>query len=334
METTTRDNAPSIPPQMFGDQLTKLIIQYAIWGLILVVVILFSFGSPAFLTGETLRNILVQATISVIVASGLTLVIAAGNWDLSFGSVAGLAGMMASWVMGQTLLEAGGDGNLLPALAVGLGIGLLCGALNGVLIAYLGFNDLLTTLATSAVFLGLTWIPSDGYKIYKGLGDGYRYLYSGKVGEFPFVIILTVVIVGLIYLLLHRAAAGRRIYATGGNATAARYSGVRIPRIRFLVFALAGVLAAVGGILTTSQQVGAWVLLGQPFLQRDFAAVFLGWALVGKPSILGTVIGAIFLATLRIGLILVDVPYHYSDVTVGVVLLAAIAIGSERQKRI
>jgi ribose transport system permease protein len=332
MGTLARPEKAAWSAETGGDRLAKTLVRYATLGLMLVLVLAFALASPLFLSWETLQNVITQASISAIVASGLTLVLATGNWDLSFGSTAGLAGMMTCWVIGRTI-NAQGDGNMALGIAVGLAFGLACGALNGLFVAHFGFNDMLTTLATSAVFLGLTWIPSDGYKIYKGLGPSYSFLYSGRLGPVPFVVIPTLIFAGFAYLLLHRSRTGREIYATGGNATAAYHSGIRIPHVRFLVFALMGVFAAVGGILSTSDQVGAWVLLGQPFMLRDFCAAFLGWSLAGRPSVLGAVIGAYFLITMRIGLILVGIPYHYSDVIIGLILVIAIAIGSERQKR-
>lgn len=308
-------------------RLLHLAIDYGIFWAMGTTIIVFAIIIPRFFTLTTLENVLMAMSIPAIVSLGLTFVLIAGNWDLSFGSTAGLVTMTTCYVISMT------GGNVFLGILAGLGITLLVGFFNGIAIAYRRFSDLLTTIAMSSLLFGLSFLYSGGYEIHKHVRSSLGFFYYGHLGPIPFVIIFTLLVYLLVYLILNRSRLGRAFYATGGGEEAAVYSGANVRRLKMSAFIICAVLAGIGGILSAAQSGRAWVLLGQRFLLTDFTVAFLGWSIFGKPSVLGTFIGALFLSILRSALIMASAPYHLSDILTGLLLLIAIVIGMEKRKR-
>ena len=304
------------------------LVRYAMVGVFVVLITAFGILSPQFLTAETLRNILWHMSISAIVALGVTFVAITGKWDISFGGTAGLATMTTCY-----LITLFGEHATAWAILVGLAIGLAVGGINGILVVRFGLPDLLTTLATYSLAFGLSFLPGGGYELHHNLGKSFAFLFNGMIGPIPFITIFVSLIYCIAYLILHRSRFGRAAYAIGMGEQTALFSGISVQSIRLSAYVLCGSLAAFGGILTASEHMRAWVLLSQGYLLRDFAALFLGISLFGRPTVYGTWLGAFFLTTVRTGLVLCRAPYHVSDVLTGALLLTAISIGIAQAKR-
>jgi ribose transport system permease protein len=312
----------------FLQRVKSFALRYGTTIMMVSLIIAFSMMSPIFFSFMTFLDALVNMTVSGIVALGLTFVVASGRWDLSFGRVATFVAIIVC-----ALLSIAPTWATIPLIALGIGAGVLIGWVNGLLVGRYRFNDMLCTLAVSSLVFGLGYIPTGGLHIYKNFGSQFVFLFNGHIGSVPFASVLLLLTYVAGYVVLHKSSFGRSVYAVGGNERASWFSGIDVSKVRIWVYILCAALAAFGGMLQASHDRTAWVLMGERYLLRDFAAVFLGWSIMGKPCVVGTFFGALFLSLLRIGFVLIEAPYALSDVMTGVVLILAIAVGAERSKR-
>jgi ribose transport system permease protein len=281
--------------------------------------------SPIFLTSSNLKNVLIQAGTNAIVAAGMTFVILSADIDLSVGSALAL-----SSVVGATYIKNGEP--IWLGILIMLGVGSAGGLLNGICVAYLGFPSFITTLATMWLFRGLAYVYTEGQAV-TGLPKDFRQLALGDVYGIPNVILLILVVYAISYLILSRVTIGRHIYAVGDNKEAARLSGVNVNRTKVLVFVLSGFLAALGAGLYLPSVSGQPVA-GITYELSAIAAVVIGGTSLsgGVGGILGTLGGAIFIATLMNGLVILNVSAFWQQVLMGIVVLAAVAIDKYRQR--
>jgi len=258
-------------------------------------VILFGIASPHFLSADNLLNVMQQSAINAILGIGLTFVIISAGIDLSVGSILALCGLVVA-----DLLVAGHSS--LVAVGAGLLVGLGCGAVNG----------LITTLGRIPPFittLGMMLIARSAAKIYSGsrpisgLPDSFRAL-SGNLAGVPVMVLVVAVFYVLAHLVLTRTKLGRYTYAIGGNEQAAWLSGVPVGRYKIAIYALSGLMAGVAAVLMTSRLNAASPLSGEMYeLYAIAAAVIGGTSLMGgEGRVLGTLIGALIMGTLRNGL--------------------------------
>ncbi|GAA2346808.1 substrate-binding domain-containing protein [Saccharopolyspora halophila] len=297
-------------------------------GGLVVLVVLLSLLSPDFLTPNNLLNVGVQASVVAILAFGLTFVIVSGGIDLSVGSVAGLAGIVAGWAANSLGLP------LWLAIPIGLGSGALAGLASGALVTAGRVPPFIATLAMLSVARGLALVVADGRPISM---DGWiGRIGSGELfGVLPYPVLIMLVIGLLTAFVLRRTYAGRAMYAIGGNAEAARLSGIKVTRQKLLVYALSGLFAAVAGILLAARLASAQPEAGTGYELDAIAAVVIGGASLagGVGSALGTFVGALVLAVLRNGLNLLDVSAFWQQVVIGLVIAAAVLFDTLRQRR-
>jgi ribose transport system permease protein len=282
--------------------------------------------SPIFLTSSNLNNILIQAGTNAIIAAGMTFVILSGEIDLSVGSTLAL-----SSVVGATYIKDGGP--IWVGVLIMLGIGAFGGLLNGIGVAYFGFPSFITTLSTMWLFRGLGYVYTEGQAV-TGLPREFRNLAMGKIVGISNVIILIVVVYAIAYFLLSKTTIGRHIYAVGDNAEAARLSGVSVNRMKVLVFVISGLLAALGGVVYTSRLFSGQPVAGITYELSAIAAVVIGGTSLsgGVGGVVGTLVGAVFIATLMNGLVIENVSSFWQQVLMGVVVLAAVALDKYRQR--
>ena len=239
---------------------------------LLVVIAVFGIARPdSFLTLDNLNSILLQAAAPAILAIGLTVPLALGEFDLSVGSMVGLGG--ASAVALITL-----HGVAWPAaVVIALLIGMLAGLTNGIFIAYLGASSFVQTLAMGVILLGVEYLFTDQQTLFTGIPQGYKDLgQATPFGGINIQIWMALVVAVLAYLFLEQTETGRRIYAVGGNPDAARFAGVDVKRLRTLGFIIVAVAAAVTGILITAQGATSSPNAGVSYLLPAYAAAFLG----------------------------------------------------------
>ncbi len=294
---------------------------YGIVAAFLVVFVILSFSSDAFFTRQNLTNITFQAAPVGIMAVGGTLVFIAGGFDLSVGAISGFAGIIAA------KLFLGSGLGLWPSLILGALVGFGLGAGNGVVTTLGRINPFIATLATSIIIRGVAIAVTGGFLVSVddesfgtlGLGQGFGLNYP------IFVWLGFALIVGF---LLSRTTFGRHIYAAGGNAEAARLSGVRVGLVRGTTFAISGLSAGIAGVILASE-VGTAQADANPLIEFDaITAVVLGGVSIlgGEGAVWRAVLGALFLQMIGNGFNLLNVQPVYQQVSKGAILLVAVGL--------
>jgi ribose/xylose/arabinose/galactoside ABC-type transport system permease subunit len=292
-----------------------LLALFIIFGLLSVI-------SPQFLTATNLSNILVQTSTLMIVAAGLTVGVAAGEFDLSVGAVAGLAGVLVTGVL-VNLTD-----NVVLAIALGLVAGAVIGAVNGVVVAVVGLPSLIATLGMISVVTGLNLWYTKGRAVYGGLPDWFAFPGRGSVFGIPVSIIIMLVVLGVTYLVLERLAIGRHLYTIGANRDVARLAGIAVARNRFFALVFSGVCGALAGIVLASRLGSGQPSAGDHFLMNGLAAVFLGMTAftLGQANIRGTIVGTLIIGVLSNGFNLLGLPFFVQDIAMGTVMIAAVTL--------
>ncbi|RNF36349.1 ABC transporter permease [Paracoccus methylarcula] len=296
------------------------------WEALLLIVavaifVLNSLASPYFLDPWNLSDATFNFTEKAMIAFAMAILIIAGDIDLSVGAIIALASTMMGVAM--TL------GAPTPVLVLlGLGTGLACGAFNGLLVARLGLPAIVVTIGTMSLFRGISYIV---------LGDGAFTGYPASFAWFGqgyvfWVITVEMVIFALAALgfgiLLHRTNFGRMAYAIGNNATAARFSGIRVGRVRFILFLLTGLMSGVAAICLTSRLGSTRPSIAFGFELEVVTIVVLGGVAIlgGSGSITGVVLAALVMGLVTFGLGLLNVPGIVMSIVVGALLIAVIAL--------
>lgn len=290
-------------------------------GLILLVIIISALNS-AFLEPSNLFNLLRQVSINGLIAFGMTFVILTGGIDLSVGSTLALSSAMVA-----ILMVSGVDSII--ALLLGCIFGAVLGAVNGLLITLGKMAPFIATLATMTVFRGLTLVITDGNPI-TNLNGSYAFQLFGR-GYFlgiPVPAVTMFVTFIILYILLHKTVFGRQTYAMGGNEKAAFISGIKVNKLKIMIYSLAGLMSAMAGAILTSRLNSAQPTAGMSYELDAIAAVVLGGTSLtgGKGRILGTLIGVLIIGVLSNGLNLLGVSSFYQQVVKGVVIIIAVLI--------
>ncbi|KSU82019.1 ribose ABC transporter permease [Fictibacillus enclensis] len=291
-----------------------------------IILIVLSILSPQFFTLANILNVLRQVSINALIAFGLTFVILTGGIDLSVGSMLALSGAITAGLM------AGGTDPIL-AMLVGLAAGAVMGAINGLIITKGKVAPFIATLATMTVFRGLTLVYTDGKPI-TGLSDDMSFVLMGR-GYFagiPIPVIWMLASFAVLWFLLKKTTFGRRTYAIGGNEEASLLSGIKVDRIKVMIYSLTGLLSAFAGIILTSRLNSAQPTAGTAYELDAIAAVVLGGTSLsgGRGWIFGTLIGALIIGVLNNGLNLLNVSSFYQQVVKGGVILLAVLLDRKK----
>ncbi|CAN5462848.1 ribose ABC transporter permease [soil metagenome] len=289
-----------------------------------VVFVALSLGSPTFLTPLNMLNLLDRQSGIVIIAVASTLVLIAGGIDLSVGATY----MLASVLCANFVLSAG----TWAGVAAALGAGLLVGVVNGVVTTYLKITPLIATLAMSFIIAGATTLVAQGRLL--NLTDpkfaGFKAIAQSPILGLPASIWVAIVVVVVLGVVLARTTWGRYIYATGGNAEAARLAGIRVSSTRIFTFAVAGLAAAVAGVLDTARTAGVPT---NSSVATTVTFTVLAGIVVGGTSILGgegaiwrSVVGVLFIALVYNGFNLLRIDPLFQQIALGVILLLAVGI--------
>ena len=283
-----------------------------------------------FVTARNLLNVSQQMSMLAVVAAGMTVVMAMGDFDLSVGSMASLAGVVAALVF-----IAGGPAPV--AVGAALAAGLAGGLVNGFLVAYVGILPFIATLGAMTVFSGLAFRLSGGKtlfgsaipKDFAGFARGGIALGDGGLA-LPNLTLVALGAVVLVWALLEQTVHGRRLYAIGGNAEAARLAGVRVRPLRLAAFGFAGLSAAAAGLMYASRVASANPTQGAGLMLDAIAAVFLGMTMSeeGEPRVLATLAGVLILGLLGNGLTQMNVDSYVRDILTGSIVIAAVAASS------
>lgn len=301
--------------------------QIFLFVVMILICIVLTAESKYFLTWKNIRNILEANSYRLILAVGMTFVIASGVMDLSAGAVVSMCGVIMA-----VSLHAG-----LPvpaAVALGICSGAAIGALNGILIHYTGINFFILTLAVSGMLRGVSLMITDGKPITR-FGREFIFLGIGRIGELQLSVIFAVLLVLVSFPLMFHMKWGNYVTALGGNKDALEKSGIHVGRIRISVHVFLGVTAAVTAVIITSRLNSAEPNAGMNMeLDAITAAVMGGTAITGgRASIGGTVLAVLILGVIRNGLTLMSVSSDYQQWITGFLLLVSVLISEIRVRK-
>ncbi|WBF66214.1 ribose ABC transporter permease [Desulfovibrio subterraneus] len=310
-----------------GVSLKQRLIQQKTLIALVVMIIVVSLLNPNFFTTGNLLNILRQTAVNAIIAVGMTFVILTAGIDLSVGSVLALCG-----AIGASLIAA----ELPIVLAVGaaLGSGILLGAASGVIISKGKVQAFIATLVSMTMVRGLTLVYTDGRPISTGFtdtADAFSYIGTGYLLGLPVPIWIMAVVFAAAWYVLKHTRLGRYVYALGGNEAATRLSGINVDRIKITVYAIAGFLSALAGLVVTSRLSSAQPTAGAGYELDAIAAVVLGGTSLmgGKGTIMGTLLGALIIGFLNNALNLLDVSSYYQMIAKALVILLAVLVDTK-----
>lgn len=305
---------------------------------LLAIILFFAIQLPdTFLTPRNLLNVSQQISMLAVIAFSMTVVMVMNDFDLSVGSMASLAGVIAA-----VLFAA--DQPVWVGVTAALAVGLLGGLFNGFLVSIIGILPFVATLGTLTIFSGLAFFISDGKTIF---GRDIPSEFSGfarsgipleSLGllklKFPALTITALAVLFFIWLVLEQTNYGRRLYAIGGNMEAARLAGVRVKMLRMSAFAFTGIGAAVAGLMYASRVASANPTQGAGLMLDAIAAVFLGMTMgkEGEPRVLATLVGVLILGILDNGLTQMKVDSYVREMLIGAIVIIAVASSSIGRK--
>ena len=292
--------------------------------LVVIAVIIFavnSFASPYFLDPWSLSDLTFNFTEKGLIALAMVLLIISGEIDLSVAAIVALASTM----MGMAVQAGAGT----PVLvAIGVVVGLACGAFNGLLVTRLGLPSIVVTIGTMSLFRGIAFIIL-GDQAYKGYPESFAFFGQGYVWwVFSFELALFLVAALIYWFVLHRTSFGRRVFAVGNNPVACQFSGVRVDRIKFILFCLTGLMSGIASVLITSRLGSTRPSIAQGYELEAITMVVLGGVSIlgGAGSILGVVLAAFIMGLVTFGLGLLNVPGIVMSIFIGLLLIIVIAL--------
>jgi ribose transport system permease protein len=280
-----------------------------------------------FLDPGNLLNIIRQTAMISIMAVAMTFVLSAGEIDLSVGAVAGFASVVAAMAIKQAGMPAG--------IAAGLAVGVFAGFVNGWLSTRLAIPSFLTTLAMMGIAKGVAMWVSDTAAI-PILSQTYAFIFGGgNIGPIPILLVWTLLAAVVGHLVLAKTTFGRRVLATGGNETAARYSGIDTQSIKMRVLVLSGVVAAIAGMLYAGRLQSGRFQFGEGDELSVIAAAVLGGTSLfgGAGTVIGTIAGALMIGIINNGLILLGLEYSQQLIARGLIIILAVALSSKRKRQ-
>jgi ribose transport system permease protein len=302
-------------------------------GTVIFFLLLFAFltaeSGSKFLSGHNILQVLSQESPTILVGTGVTIALMSGQFDLSVGGILGLGAM---FTVGLTANQ----GIPIPLMVVMvLAAGAACGLINAFIVIVLRVNSIVATLGTGTVYLGFTLWYSHGASVFENVPKTLTDLGTQKVGPVPLPIIYALVIVALMWMVTTQMSIGRRWYGIGANAEASRLAGVNVRRVTVWAYVATGMLAAAGGMVLASRLGSAEPTTGQSYLLPAFAAAFLGASTLsdGRFHVIGTAIGAFFVAYGANGLQVMGLEPFATNIFNGVVLILAVALTEFLRRR-
>jgi len=279
-----------------------------------------------FFNAETLTQIAKDTSFFAIMAVGMTFVIIVGGIDLSVGAIYALAAVSGALVLSQAG-PSGNPGSVILGVLITSGVATLAGFLNGSMIVAFNVHPFIITLGTMAIYRGIAFVQTNGQSIGEfpsSFRELVRHELFGGLSLVPLLIMVIVMVIGGIFLA--KMAIGRKVYAVGGNETASRYSGIRVGRVKILVYTISGLAAGIAAVLSLGYYGAGSSGDGQGYELNVIAAAVVGGASLvgGKGTAFGALLGAIILQMISNGLVILDIPQNYSQIVIGLVVIAAV----------
>lgn len=330
-------------PQAGSANLLLVLLKARTFIALILVFAFFAFAAPNFLSTANMVIMSKHVALNAFLAIGMTFVIISGGIDLSVGSIVGLCGMVAGWLVLYGMDPGLGwsiQFNTVEICLIVMVVGVLIGAVNAFLITKLNVAPFIATLGTLYVCRGAAMLFSDG-RTFPNLNgnpeygsDTFRLIGAGTVLGLPISIWMLIVVAGIAAYIARRTPLGRYVYAVGGNERGAALSGVKVNRIKFFVYMFSGLCAALVGLIISSQLVASHPATGQAFELNAIAAAVLGGTSMsgGRGRIGGTIVGAFVIGVLSDGLVMMGVSSFWQTVIKGLVIIAAVVVDQAQQK--
>ena len=293
-----------------------------------IFLVIFPTTRTTFLTPNNMFNILRQNASNLFLATGMTMVIILGGIELSVGSVIALSGCVAAGcVVNLGLPEAVG---FLAAILVGAIVGMF----NGLVICKTDIPPFIVTLASMNIAKGIALVYTQGAPI-RCMTDAFKFPGAGYVGPVPTPVILMLIVFVIAALMINRTQLGRHIYAVGGNAQAAKFSGINVSKVKFIVYTYTGIMAGISGVVVASRLYSGQPTAGDGAEMDAIAAVVVGGTSMsgGSGRIGGTLIGVLIIGVLNNGLNLMGVDSNWQYIVKGLVILLAVYVDFIRNKK-
>lgn len=311
-------------------ELWRWLGRYGALAVLATMIVVVAIMEPStFATKDNVINILNQSALAAIISMGVTFPLVAGEFDLSVGNTASLAGVVAC-----TFMLKHGFG-IPEAFVLTIIVGAAIGVVNGLIVTVIGVNALVATLGVGTIVIGVNYAVAGGLPVTLTDADSFIDLTLGKLFGIPYPIYVMVGLGILLWVLLNRTVLGQSMQAVGGNPVAARLSGVRVDRVRLLVFVIAGACAAVTGILLASRTGSASVDGGDTYLLSAYAAAFFGSAVLreGQFHIVGTLVGVVTVAVGFNAIALIGLGTQWQYLFQGGLLILGVGVGTMARRR-
>lgn len=308
-------------------QVLELSKKYGIAVITIALFIILALTTEGFFTERNIRNLLDQQSTILIAASFMTIVIISGNFDISISAIFVVTPLFALNIENAT-------GNILLSVLGGVGLGVVLGAFNALVVTYFKVNSFIATLATSFMFFGFGYLISDR-SLMRPVTDSYQQIARTKFFDITSATWIALVVVLVASILLTRTRFGRNVFATGGNQEAARLAGINVSQVQAITFILLGAAAALAGIVNSSRSISAQPSDDFSFVFSVLTAVIVGGTSImgGKGAIWRTVAAAFFLAFMNNGFNLLQVDPLWQRIILGLVIVIAVALDSWSQRK-
>lgn len=296
---------------------------------LIAICLIFGLINPVFLTGTSLHSVLVNAVPVGLVAVGAGICLMGGYFDMGVGMVAGLAGVLVTYLMDAEL-------PIVLVILIPMLMGAFCGLLAGSAVSFLNMNAWISTFALQQIYRTLLYVITNGVPISLGSTKYAAFTQFGRMkvfGVIQFPIVVLVVVYGLCYLFLRYRELGRSVYVVGSNPLAARICGVNLHKTRLFMFILTNTLASVAGMLLAARMATAAPFAGESFAFEAIAAGMVSGMGGGKGNLLMVFVGVLILFVIKSGLVMIGLPDFYQYMATGLVMLIACVLQTEKKKR-
>lgn len=320
-----KEGAPSVKRNIFKKLVNSR--EFGIGAPLVLLIIIVGAINPVFLDPENIINILRQIAFVFIIGIAMTFVLIAAGLDLSVGSVLALGGVLT----GMALLA---NIPMWISIILGLLAGVAVGVFNGLVITRFKIPSLIVTLGMMYFARGVVQVLTKGNPVYP-LPDYFNFIGQGFIAGIPVVVIVAAVLAVIAHIVLTKTAFGRAVYALGGNPETARLSGINVPGVTAWVYVLSGLASALTGILTAARLGSGLSNAGTGMELQVIAACIIGGTSMfgGAGSILGSLIGAAFMAVVANGMVLLRISVYYQSMVIGAIIIFAVGMDQYNRKR-
>lgn len=314
---------------MKENKLVNQIKDKAIWVVLIVLAIVFTAANPRFISPSNLLTLLRQVSMYGIASIGMTFVILLGDIDLSTGTIISFVNIICAYMMVNMGI------NPVVAVIISIIAATLIGVMNGFMVSTVGIPAIIATYATQTAFMGLALIICGGMPI-SGFSQGFAMIGQGYIGIIPIPVIIMIICFAIGSFILNKTYFGRYFYAVGGNVEAAKLSGIRVGRIKYLVFAISGFFAGLAGIVMLSRTASGNASAGADGFEFEvITCVVLGGVSItgGLGKMSGVVAGTFIIGALKNGMVLMNVNSYVQKIVMGVVLALAVGFDCLQNKK-